>query len=92
MEIEWGPSKAASNLKKHGIHFSDTEPAFYDDCALCMPDPFAIREERFLLIGTDAVGRILAISYTYRGETVRLISARRATASERSDYEKGIRF
>ena len=53
--------------------------------------PFAISEERFLLIGTDAVGRILA-SYTFRGETVRLISTRRATASERSDYEKGIRF
>ena len=80
MEIEWDPAKAVSNIKKHGIHFSDVEPAFYDMHALSMPDPFSVGEERFLLVGTDAVGRILAVSFTYRGETVRLISARRATA------------
>jgi uncharacterized DUF497 family protein len=92
MEIEWDPAKAASNLKKHGIRFSDVEPAFYDVHALSMADPFSVGEERFVLVGTDAVGRILAVSFTYRGENVRLISARRATASERSEYEKGIRL
>ena len=91
MDIEWDPAKAASNLRKHGIRFSDVEPAFYDEFALTFPDPFAVSEERFLLVGADALGRVVMVLYTYRGSTVRLISARRATKSERDEYEKGIR-
>jgi hypothetical protein len=92
MEIEWDTGKARSNRSKHGVSFSDVEPAFYDPFALSMPDTYAASEERFVLLGTDALGRILAVSYTYRGETIRLISARPATKSERKEYEKGIRL
>ena len=92
MDVEWDPAKAASNLRKHGIRFSDAEAAFYDGFALSMPDPFSMSEERFVLIGSDAIGRILTICYTYRDKAIRIISARAATASERSEYEKGIRF
>lgn len=92
MDIEWDPAKAASNLKKHEIRFSDAELAFYDGSALSMPDPFSVSEERFLLTGLDAIGGLVTISYTYRGKALRIISARRATAAERREYEKGIRL
>ena len=46
MSVEWDPTKAKSNLSKHGISFSDVEPAFYDEFALSMPDPFSIGSSR----------------------------------------------
>ena len=91
MSIEWDPAKAKSNLGKHGISFSDVEPAFYDEFALSMPDPFSLSEERFIVVGRDALGRVLTIAYTYGGEHIRVISARPATKAERKTYEKGIR-
>jgi uncharacterized DUF497 family protein len=91
MSIEWDPAKAKSNHIKHGVRFSDVEPAFYDEFALSMPDPFAAAEERFILVGRDALSRVLTIAYTYRGEHIRVISARSATKAERRAYEKGIR-
>jgi len=91
MGIERDPAKAKSNLAKHGISFSDVEPAFYYEFALSMPDPFSIAEERFVLVGRDAVSRVLTIAYTYKGEHFRVISARPATKAERRAYEKGIR-
>jgi uncharacterized protein len=92
MDIEWDPGKARTNRSKHGVSFADVEPAFYDPFALSMPDTFSATEERFVLVGTDALGRILTVSYTYRGETIRIISARPATKTERKEYEKGIRL
>ena len=92
MDIEWDPAKAGSNLSKHGISFSDVEPAFYDEFALSMSDGFSVAEERFLLVGRDALGRILTVSYTYRDNFIRIISARLATKSERTKYEKELRL
>ena len=57
-----------------------------------MPDPGASTEERFILVGTDALGTIVVVVYTYSGNAVRIISARKATKSERKSYEEGIRF
>ena len=87
-----GPCEGRVQSPKHGISFSDVEPAFYDEFALSMPDKFASGEDRYVLVGTDTVGRVITVSYTYRGSGMRLISARRATASERRDYEKRIRL
>lgn len=92
MDIEWDPAKARSNLAKHGISFADTEQTFYDAHALSMPDPFSLAEERFLLVGSDALGRILTVAYTYRKDNIRIISARAATNPERMKYEEGIRL
>ena len=92
MEAEWDPAKARSNLAKHGTSFGDAATALSDEFAISISDDSALGEERFLTIGADARGRILVVSYTYRGNQVRLISARRATRSERKDYEEGIRF
>ena len=92
MKIEWDPKKAKSNVAKHGIHFSDVEAAFYDPFAVVMPDHDAEGEERFVILGADATGRIVTAAYTYRGDAARLISARPATRRERKIYEEGIRF
>jgi len=92
MDFEWDPAKARSNLTKHGISFSDVETAFYDQYAIYMPDPGALAEERYILVGMDALGTIVVVVYTYRGDSIRIISARKATKSERKSYEEGIRF
>jgi uncharacterized DUF497 family protein len=87
MEYEWDPDKAATNLQKHGVSFADAVAVFSDVFALTVADDFA-DEERFVTLGTDAFGRILVISYTWRGEhTIRMISARKATRPERTQYE-----
>ena len=91
MSIEWDPDKAKSNRSKHGIRFYDVEPAFYDEFALSMLDPFSISEERFVLVGRDALSRVSTIAYTYSGKHIRVISARPVTKAERRTNEKGIR-
>jgi uncharacterized DUF497 family protein len=90
MDFEWDPAKARSNLSKHGISFSDVETAFYDRNAISMPDSGTATEERFVLVGTDSLGTTVVVVYTYRGDAIRIISARRATKSERKSYEEGI--
>lgn len=92
MKLTWDPAKARSNLSKHGISFADVEPAFYDEFALSITDTFSESEQRFVLIGRDALNRVLTIAYTYRGEYIRVISARAATKAEQKTYEKGIRL
>jgi uncharacterized DUF497 family protein len=57
---------------------------------LTIEDQIINQELRFLSVGADALGRILVIVYTYNGDTIRLISARKATPKERKYYEKGI--
>ena len=61
MDIAWDPAKARSNRLKHGVSFADVEPAFYDEFALSMPDDFSVAEERFLLVGRDALARVLTV-------------------------------
>jgi hypothetical protein len=83
----WDPEKAAANLRKHGVDFADAATALSDEAALTIPDD-AGGEERFVTLGMDALGRVLVVVYTWRGDDVRLISARRATARERRRYGK----
>jgi len=92
MDAEWDPAKARSNLAKHGIGFGDAATALGDRFAISIPDDPVPGEKRYVTVGADAQGRILIVSYTYRKDRVRLISARRATRSERKYYEKGIRL
>ena len=90
MDIVWDPEKARVNLKKHGVRFSDAETALFDPNALTREDMESEGEQRFVTVGMDALGRILIVVYTYRGEDIRLISARSATKRERMQYEEGI--
>src|SRR5262245_47642772 len=85
----WDPAKARTNLSKHGISFEEAETVFSDDNAILMPDPdHSDDEERFLLVGLSAALRVLVVVHCEPGPhaTIRLISARRATRSERGQY------
>jgi uncharacterized protein len=84
---EWDPGKARLNSRKHGISFADAIACLEDKGALTTRDPFSEEEERWVTMGLDVLGRVLVIVYTWRGESVRLISARKATARERRQYE-----
>ena len=90
MRITWDPNKAEINFKKHKIRFSDAEVALFDPFAMTLEEHLVATEQRFVTVGSDAVGRIIAIVYSYRADTIRLISARKATPTERKQYEKGI--
>ena len=72
------------------MRFSDAEIVLYDSVALTIEDSDAESERRFVSIGQGATGAILTVVYTYRGEEIRLISARPATIKERRAYEEGI--
>ena len=87
MNFEFDPKKAIANFHKHGVSFAEVEPVFYDDFALTREDQDAAGEARFVTVGADALGRVVAVCWTQRGESIRLISARVATASERKSYE-----
>ncbi|MEW5989142.1 MAG: BrnT family toxin [Chloroflexota bacterium] len=86
MSYQWDKGKAATNRRKHGVSFADAVTIFIDDMAITVEDDYP-DEERFTTIGTDALGRILVVVYTYRGDDIRIISARKATFSERKEYE-----
>ncbi len=85
--FEWDPAKAESNLERHGVDFADAATVLSDDSALTRRDDNPA-EERCATVGMDVLGRVLVVIFTWRGEEIRLISARRATASERKQYEK----
>jgi len=89
MPVEWDPRKALLNARKHGVQFADAVAALEDDRALTIGD-LASDEERWVTIGLDAFGRVIVLVYTWRGESVRLISARKATTNERRLYEENI--
>jgi len=90
--ILWDPEKARSNHQKHGVRFSDAETVLFDPLAITNEDETGDEERRFVTIGLDAVGRILVVVYCYRGDDIRLISARSANHKERQQYEEGIRL
>jgi uncharacterized DUF497 family protein len=83
--FEWDRRKAEINLKKHAVDFADAVAVFSDDSAITLQDD-STDDERFVSIGIDAFGRVLVVAYTWRGERIRLISARHATRHERRQY------
>ena len=88
MQIEWDPSKATSNLKKHRVPFEEAATAFGDPLSLTIADPdHSDDEERFVLLGQAFTGRLVVVVHTYRHERIRIISARIATSNERRSYE-----
>ena len=90
MTIEWDPEKAKANFQKHKIRFSDAESVLFDPLALTREDEDADGEQRFVSIGIDNLNRVLVVVYTFRGDKIRIISARQATKKERECYEEGI--
>lgn len=88
MNYQWDINKAASNLRKHSVDFADAVSVFADELALTTEDKRST-EERFITIGLDALGRVLVVIYTLREREIRLISARKATRTERQQYAEG---
>jgi uncharacterized protein len=87
-EFEWDAKKAAQNLAKHGVDFADASLVLQDEFALTRPDLSSTDEDRFVTLGCDPEGRLLVVVFTWRGERIRLISARKATSKERQAYEE----
>ena len=85
VSFEWNEAKRRENIRKHRVEFADAVSIFEDDAALTIPDD---EEERFVTLDEDVLGRILLVVYTWRGDSIRLISARKATPRERKQYEE----
>ena len=76
-------AKQRQNLRKHGIDLLEASAVFLDPLAFINHDlEHSAREDRFCILGRSEGGRLLFVSYTVRGETVRIISARRASKQE----------
>lgn len=89
MRFEWDHKKAQSNLAKHGVSFNEASTAFGDALSTTICDPLHSQEEdRFVLIGHSYRNRLLVVIHTERGDRIRIISARLATATERKHYEE----
>ena len=90
MRFEWDSSKAAENLARHGVSFEEAATVFRDVLSATGEDPdHSFDEDRFVTFGVSTAGRLLAIAHTDRDDTIRIISARPATPSERVIYEEG---
>ena len=88
MKFEWDRDKEKGNIKKHAISFDEAVTVFYDPLSATFADPdHSIEEDRFVTIGYSSQGRLFVVSHTERGDTIRIISARPATVSERKRHE-----
>ncbi|SJM89261.1 conserved hypothetical protein [Crenothrix polyspora] len=90
MKFEWDENKNQLNIRKHGIDFADAAYVFSDPFALNLPDDqHSEIEERWILLGKNLNERVLLVIHTYRyNDVIRIISARKATATETATYVK----
>ena len=89
LRFAWDEGKNAANKRKHGVSFEEARSVFADEHGLLIDDPdHSDDEERFILLGISASARMLIVCHCYRhgGDVIRIISARRANVTERSDY------
>ncbi len=78
VKFEWDSFKAASNLQKHNLDYADAAAVLDDDRAITIRENSS-SEERLVTLGRDALSRLLVVVYTWRGDDIRIISARKAT-------------
>lgn len=88
MRFAWDPGKELRNIRIHGVGFEEAKAVFRDGLAVTVADPdYSVGEERLITIGMSTAGRLLVVCHTEQGDTIRIISARRASTHERQDYE-----
>ena len=88
LTFEWDPQKAESNIEKHGVSFEEASTAFRDPFSLTIDDPLHSKDEaRMVQVGISNRNRLVVVVHTERGDDIRIISARKATKKERSQYE-----
>lgn len=89
LRFEWDANKALANAGKHGVSFEEAVTVFRDPLALIFDDEDHSDEElREIIIGHSERNRLLLVCFTERNDSVRIISARKATRRERRDYEE----
>jgi len=89
MRMTWDAGKAAANLRKHAVSFAEASTALIDPLAVTGADPdHSLGESRWITFGMSTRGRLLAVVHTEESDTIRIISARPATRSERGLYEQ----
>ncbi|MBI5142325.1 MAG: BrnT family toxin [Nitrospirae bacterium] len=88
MQFGWDRDKAKTNRKKHNVSFDEAVTVFYDPLSATFDDPdHSFGEHRLVTIGHSSCGRLLVVSHAERGKTIRIVSARPATAYERNKHE-----
>lgn len=89
MGFEWDEfGKAGLNYRKHGVRMPEAIPVFDDPHAITIKDDDSDPAERRLVtLGVGALGRLLVVVYCWRGENIRIISARPAEPHEQEEYE-----
>lgn len=91
MDFSWDAKKAKANIEKHGVSFEEAVTVFYDPLAKSAQDPdHSDQEDRFILIGHIQKNNLLFVVHVYKenSETIRIISARKATKKEKRDFEE----
>jgi len=89
MRFVWDLNKNLANIKKHNISFEEAKTVFFDDNARLIPDPeHSISEERSIILGITNKLKLLVVVHSYKenDDTIRIISARKATKSESKYY------
>ena len=89
MKFNWNPSKSVQNVKKHGVTFEEAMTVFFDPLAKIASDPdHSDIENRMILIGYSKKQNLLFIVHIYKEDkdTIRIISARKATKKEKNDF------
>ena len=87
--FEWDPNKARANQRNHGVTFEEASTVFGDTLSLTIYDEkHSEDEDRLIIIGMSVQHRLLVVVHTDRGDTLRIISARRVTVHERKTYER----
>jgi hypothetical protein len=88
MRFTWDLDKERRNKRIHGVGFQEATTVFGDSLAVTVFDPdHSVGEERFVTVGQSSSGSLLVVYHTEQAGNIRIISARRATAHERKDYE-----
>lgn len=93
MDFEWDEIKNQINQAKHGVSFEEAKTMFYDEQALLEYDELhSENEDRFRILGCSDRGNVLLVVHCLReNETIiRIISSRKATATERAGYERSV--
>jgi uncharacterized DUF497 family protein len=88
IEVEWDPAKERVDQHRHGLSFDDATSAFSDDHSLTIRDTeHSVGEKRFVTMGHSYLGRLIVVCHTDRGDSMRIVSATRASPRERRQYE-----
>ena len=90
LNFEWDENKNKNNIRKHKVSFYEARTVFTSHELTEKDDLHSQDEQRYKTIGYSKRNRLLIVNHTYRGDTIRIISARKANKQQRADYEQSI--